>query len=86
MKFSISLPEHVAKEIRSLAKETERSVSWWIHRAWVIARDQLNNPEETQKAKKAALTKLQGLQGSIKNDFPNISSVDLTHSAFRKKK
>ncbi len=71
---SISLPEHVAKEIKGLAKETERSVSWWIQRAWIVARDQLQNPEEYQKARKVALTKLRGLEGALKDDFPETTS------------
>ncbi|MBI4403444.1 MAG: hypothetical protein HY537_04745 [Deltaproteobacteria bacterium] len=86
MKLSISLPEYVAKEIKGLAKETERSISWWIQRAWVVARDQLRNPAEYQKAKKAALAKLEGLEGALKEDFPKTSSVELAHSSFKKKK
>ena len=86
MKLSISLPEQVAQEIKSLAKETERSVSWWIQRAWTVARDKLHNPEEFQKAKKSALGRLRALEGSLKKEFPNTSSVDLAHSAFKKKK
>jgi uncharacterized small protein (TIGR04563 family) len=86
MKLSISLPDNVAKEIRRLARETDRSISWWIQRAWTVAREQLRNPENDEKAEKAALSKLRKLQGALKDDYPNKSSVELSHNAFGKEK
>ena len=86
MKLSISLPDPIAKEISGLAKETERSVSWWIQRAWLTSRDQLRNPVHNDSAKAAALKKLFGLEGVLKGDFPGVSSVELAHRAFKFKK
>jgi len=37
MKLSISLPNSMAKEIKDIAKESERQVSWVIQHAWQIA-------------------------------------------------
>ena len=37
MKLSISLPDSMAKEIKKLAKKSERQVSWIIQNAWQIA-------------------------------------------------
>ena len=86
MKLSVSLPEHIAKEIRGLAKKSDRSVSWWIQRAWTVARDELHNPKESQKALKTALEKLDKLEGSVKKDFPKSTAVELSHSAFKHKR
>lgn len=86
MKMSISLPEHIAKEIRELSIHSERSVSWWIQRAWTVAREEMQNPKDIQIAKKASFMKLQKLEGTLKLDYPKATSVDLAHTAFRKKK
>ncbi|MFM8269852.1 MAG: ribbon-helix-helix protein, CopG family, partial [Pseudomonadota bacterium] len=82
MKLSISLPEQMAKEIKKLAKSSERSASWWIQRAWVLAKPQLQNPEESLKAKKAAMAKIDSLEGALKRDFPSVTSVELSKKAF----
>lgn len=41
MKISISLPDSVAKEIKELAKKSERQVSWIVQKAWQIARPKI---------------------------------------------
>lgn len=86
MKLSISLPDQVAKEIKKLAKDSERSTSWWIQRAWALARVHLHNPDEAQKAKVLAMDKIESLKGSLKADFPQLSSVSLAKQAFKKKR
>ena len=73
----------MTKEIRKLAKESNRSVSWWVQRAWLIARGQLHNPQEEEKAEKVALDKLRSLRGSLKE---RADSVQLSHSAFKQRK
>jgi len=85
MKLSISLPEHMAKEIKKLAKSSERSASWWIQRAWTLAKPQLHNPEESLRAKKAAMAKIDSLEGALKKDFPSMTSVELSKKAFSQK-
>lgn len=86
MKFSISLPEAIAKEIRELSKDSQRSISWWIQRAWVTARDRLQDPNEFREAELAAMAKLRGLKGSLRDSFPNTSSTKLSHLAHKKRK
>lgn len=86
MKLSISLPDNIAKEIGELAKSTQRSVSWWIHRAWLVARSQLRNGKDLERAEKRALAKLQSIQGSLKKHYPHLTSVRLSHQAFKLKK
>jgi predicted transcriptional regulator len=85
MKLSISLPEQMAKEIKKLAKSSERSTSWWIQRAWILAKPQLHNPEESLKAKKAAMAKMDSLEGALKKEFPSMTSVELSKKAFSQK-
>lgn len=48
MKFSISLPDPMAREVRRYAKESERSISWWIQKAWQVARLQLREAGERE--------------------------------------
>ncbi|MBF0491846.1 MAG: ribbon-helix-helix protein, CopG family [Deltaproteobacteria bacterium] len=86
MKISISLPDNTALEIKKLAEETQRNVSWLIQKAWDIARTQMMRHDENEVKRKKAMRGLLKLQGALKKDFPNISSVDLAHMAFRLKK
>ena len=88
MKLSISLPDSLGHEIRTLALHTERDVSWWIRQAWEIARTNLLRGDLEQKLekKKKALKKLSSLKGSLKRAFPDTSSVALSHRAFHKQK
>ena len=84
MKFSISVPENVGKEIKALAKQTERSVSWWIQRAWLAARTEFMDRKVHDQAAAKALERLDSLRGVLKKYHPNTSSVELAHRAFRK--
>lgn len=86
MKLSISLPDRLAKEIKDLARHSERNVSWLIQRAWKVAREQMQNPVGEDKAAIAAVERLRRLHGSIQGDFPpGTTSIKLAKSAFRKK-
>jgi len=83
MKLSISLPENIASEVRTLAKKSDRSISWWIQKAWMIARTQLNNSHENESRKAHdAMTTLMSIKGSLKRSYPNTTSVALAKSAF----
>ncbi len=84
MKLSISLPDVVAREIKTLSQHTERNVSWWIQKAWMLARTQLLRGDQDESRKKA-LKKMKVLRGALKESFPNIDSVNLARSAFRGK-
>lgn len=87
MKLSISVPENMAQEIKNISQITQRPVSWWIQRAWTLARPQLIRSEKDLAQKKnKSLKKLDSLRGVLKNDFPNIDSVTLSRQAFQKKK
>ena len=81
MKLSISLPDVTAREIRSLANQSERSVSWWIQQAWSLARTRLLRGDEDMAAKERAMKKLRKLMGALKKDYPDIDSVTLAHQA-----
>lgn len=48
MKLSISLPDPMAREVRRYAKESERSISWWLQKAWQVARLQLMDTGERE--------------------------------------
>ena len=83
MKLSISLPENIAREVRTLAKKSDRSISWWIQKAWMIARTQLNNSHEDESRRaQDAMKTLMSLKGSLKKHYPNTTSVALAKSAF----
>ena len=83
MKLSISLPDVAAKEIRMLASKTDKSVSWWLFRAWQAARTRLLREEGKVRASHQKFLKTLGsLQGVLKKDYPDLSSVDLAHRAF----
>lgn len=83
MKLSISLPENIAREVRTLAKKSDRSISWWIQKAWMIARTQLNNSHEDESRKAHdAMKTLMSIKGSLKRYYPNTTSVALAKSAF----
>ncbi len=86
MKLSISLPDEIAKEIRQLSKSTNRSISYWLKRAWIDARKNLNDPKEDGRREQEALSYLRATEGSLKADFPGHSSVGLQKQAFKKKK
>lgn len=86
MKLSISVPAAMAAEVRQLAQRSDRSVSWWINKAWQVARSQLSDPAEEEKRTKQALRKLHALRGSLKADFPATSSSILAKQAFAKRK
>ncbi|MBI3540980.1 MAG: ribbon-helix-helix protein, CopG family [Deltaproteobacteria bacterium] len=86
MKLSISLPEDMAREIKGIATQSDRNVSWWIRQAWELARTQLLRGDKDQQAEQKALKTLAGLQGSLKKDYPHIDSVTLSHTAFQKKR
>lgn len=86
MKLSISLPDAIASEIRALAKESNRSISYWLQRAWMESRTTLRNPGAEKEAEKKALSMLTKLQGSLKEDFSGVTSVDLQKQAFTVKK
>lgn len=75
----------MAQEIRSLASETERNVSWWLQKAWETARTQLLRGDQHKQTQKA-LKRLSSLRGSLKRDYPHLDSVSLSHQAFLKKK
>lgn len=86
MKLSISLPNSMAHEIRHIASETEKNVSWWIQQAWSLARTRLlQSKTDVEFKKRKALKKFSQLQGILKDEYPHVSSVELTHQAFQKK-
>jgi hypothetical protein len=80
------MSDEMAKEVRDLARQTERSVSWWLQRAWTVARNQLVFSDKAEAQRRRALKKLTSLRGSLKKDFPHIDSVSLAHQAFQHKK
>ncbi|HSA58145.1 MAG TPA: ribbon-helix-helix protein, CopG family [bacterium] len=86
MKLSISLPDAMGGEIKGLAAKSERNVSWWIRRAWDIARTQLLRTDQAQRSHRRAMKKLASLTGVLKEDYPGIDSVTLSHQAFLLKK
>lgn len=85
MKLSISLPDKMAREIRALSKNSQRSISWWIQMAWTTARTQMQNPKGAQKKADDALAKLMALEGVLRDSHNGVTSVELAHSAFKKK-
>lgn len=87
MKFSISMPDPMAQELRHLSKEQERSISWFLQKAWLLARETLLSETEQAssalvKQKKKAMGQLKKLSGSLKKDFPKMDSVKLAKQAF----
>jgi hypothetical protein len=72
------------QEIKELADETERSVSFWIQKAWLIAREKLMDKTEEKLAEKKALNKLYSIRGSLKKFYPHKDSTELSHQAFNK--
>lgn len=87
MKISISLPDHMAKEIKTVSQKTEKSVSYLIQVAWNLARTNLfqKEQEDLVKKKKKAIDGLWALRGTLKDDFPDMDSVTLAKKAFRLK-
>lgn len=86
MKLSISLSDDIAKEIKHLAKISERHVSWWIQKAWIVARSKLMQSSlEEQNLKKNSMKLLRSLKGQLKTEFPDTDSVTLAKQAFLKK-
>ena len=87
MKLSISLPDPMAQEIRALSKETERNVSWWIQKAWETARvSLLRVQEEAEASHRKFLGTLDSLKGALKDEYPGVDSVTLSHRAFEPRK
>ncbi len=86
MKLSISLPEDMAREIKEIAKKSERNVSWWLQKAWSLSRTRLLRGDKHREAQNRALKKLASLQGALKEDFPGEDSVSLSRRAFQPKK
>ena len=85
MKLSISLPEEMAAEVKALATQSERPISWWIQRAWNVARKQLLQTDPvTERQKRQALRKLHRLRGSLKSVYEDQDSVSLSRQAFLK--
>ena len=83
MKLSVFFPDSMAKEVRSLSTETQRSVSWWVQRAWDIARTQLLQEGRAAEAShRKFLRALEKLQGGLKESYPGVDSVTLAHQAF----
>lgn len=80
MKLSISLPDPMAKEIKALATH-QRNVSWWIQRAWTLARTQLLRDEKGTAAAKRAIKKICSLRGALKANFPDVDSVTLSKTS-----
>jgi hypothetical protein len=81
MKLSISLPDEMALELKSLSEKSERPLSWWIQKAWLTAKPLLKQGNE-QRLQQKAMKRLSSLRGSLKNDYPNEDSVSLSHRAF----
>ena len=44
-KRSVYLTEEIINEIKAEAKRQDRSVSWMLQRAWIIARREIRNYE-----------------------------------------
>lgn len=86
MKLSISLPNPLASEIKAKALESEKSISYWIRKAWLIAKPSiLREPADLALQKEKALKRLDSLKGKLKPHFPQDSSVSLAHRAFTDK-
>ncbi|GEM_PF-3228432 len=82
MKFSISLPQPIAAELRALAKRTERPLSWWLQRAWTIARQQLYAQSSPQQTANKVRRQLKQLRGSLKDNHSKVDSATLAKRAF----
>jgi len=86
MKMSISLPNDVALEIKQIAKESERPVSWWIQKAWSIARSQLMvSDREKEKRRKKAAEGFRSLRGAL-TDLSDSEKEKMRQSPFFKNK
>ena len=83
MKLSISFPDNLAMEIKDIAKSTDRSVSWWLQCAWLEARKSLLDGDDPIARKQRALKHLEKIRGAIKDDYPNLDSVDLAKQSFK---
>ena len=87
MKLSISLPDDMASEIKDVAKKSERHVSWWIQKAWTIARCKLlEASSEEEKTKKHSMKLFSSLRGILESEYPQMDSVTLGKQSFSKKK
>lgn len=83
MKLSISLPDKMALEIKSIADHYERNVSWYIQKAWQIAREQfLLGARGVGQRRLKSLKMLKSLRGSLKSAYPDTDSVSLARQAF----
>lgn len=83
MKLSISLPDAMAREIKQIAEGTERSISWYLQRAWDLARTQLlRRTPEMERQRQKAMKQWHSLQGVLKKAYPDVDSVTLGHQAF----
>lgn len=87
MKLSISLPDPMAREIKGLSRQTERPISWWLQKAWDVARTRLIREQKTSAhSHRKFLKALDSLRGVLKEDYPDTDSVTLAHQAFTLKK
>ena len=87
MKLSVSIPDEMGKEIKAVARETERTVSWWLQKAWDLARTELlRGGKNVHDSHRKFLETLESLRGSLKHDYPDVDSVTLAHQAFTLKK
>ncbi|MBI2345562.1 MAG: hypothetical protein HYV03_01450 [Deltaproteobacteria bacterium] len=87
MKFSISIPAGMGQEIRHLATESQRPVSWWVRRAWELARTQLLRGDTVEKRRRSAIRKFRRLSGCLRPYVARgTTSVDLAHTAFQRKR
>lgn len=77
----------MAREIKKVADESGRGVSWWIQKAWDAGRTVLLRDEsEAVKSHRRFMKTMASLRGVLKKDFPGMDSVTLAHQAFRKSK
>lgn len=87
MKLSVSIPDSMAKEIKDLADQSERPVSWWFQQAWDVARTKLlRGDRKAANSHRRFMKTLDRLTGSLRESYPDIDSVTLAHRAFELKK
>ncbi len=84
MKMSISLPDVIGKEIKSIAQKRDRNISSIIKSAWLQTRDYFLSEQDLVKEKTSAMKTLSKLKGSLKTAYPKTTSIQLSKKAFLK--
>lgn len=84
MKLSISIPDHMAKEIKYMAKKSELSVSRLMQEAWVLSKAKFlqDSQDDLEARKRRAMAGFKKLQERLKDEYPGVDSVTLAKKAF----